>query len=98
MTGSWLAQNAQRVCRAGQLGRLTLSTGLVALTLDVRAQSAGRAGPPEAPLRGPLPVSSRGHPSLHVCVLISCSHRDPGHVRLGPCLQVQLCPGDTFSS
>lgn len=95
MTGLWLAQNAQHVCRASQLGRLTLSTGLAALTLDVRAQSVGRASPLEAPLRGRLPVSSHARPSLHVCILISCSHRDPGHVRLGPCLQVQSCPRDT---
>lgn len=51
-----------------------------------RGPGVGRAEPPEPPSwacgRRPLPVSSRGRPSVHVCVLISykdtCPIRDQG--------------------
>lgn len=38
----------------------------------------------------PLPVSSHGHPSVCLCVLISSSCKDAGQIRLGPVLKTSF--------
>ena len=50
--------------------------------------------------RHPLPVSSHGLPSVHVCVLISSSYKDINHIglrsTLDPILPYYLFKGDFF--
>lgn len=65
-----------------QIGQLRTQTlYLPRLEAGPRGPGAGRAGPPCA--RRPLPVSSRGRPSVRVCVLFSSSYKDTHPVGSG---------------
>lgn len=71
-TGGFNSSNVLSHCAGGQKSEMKVWAGLLSSEASLLADGC------------PLPVSSRGRPSLHVCVLISSSCKDTRHTGEGP--------------